>query len=113
MDPIMIMTIMVLLVPVVFFIITFMPFYIGVWASLYMLYAPDGGGPNPVMAMKFEYSHVFAQYLKLYRHWQENGATVENMEVLLFGPPAIGALASLIFGYRFIVYLRNIFRVSD
>lgn len=113
MDPIMIMTIMVLLVPVVFFIVAFMPLYIGVWASLYMIYAPQDGSPNPVMELKFEFSQVFDQYSRLYGYWRDNGATMENMEMMLFGPPAIGALASCIFTYRFVVYLRNIFRVSD
>lgn len=115
MDPILIYALLFIIVPLMLFVTLCGPVYIGLWTSLYWIYYQDGEKLHQIQEMKFDTSKVIDQYSQLYDYWVQHGDKVEfySFTLPLFLPPLIGALFSILFTFRFMRSVRNIFRVTD
>jgi hypothetical protein len=84
------------------------PFYIGIYMSLWWLYAPQDGGAHPIAGQFWQMRWVMKHYQQLLDFWRLRDAPI-GLE--LFAPPIAGALLGLVCLYLFSRYVRSIFRL--
>lgn len=114
MDPLTMMTLLFVALPLAAVLAFCVPCYMGIWAGLYWVYEVRKK-PNPMPAIKYETSQVWDQFLLHVHVWQENASSLNMMDfaVPLFLPVTIGAIVGMTAAYGVILYSINIFRVTD
>lgn len=116
MDPSLAMLVLFLVISVVAFFTICGPIYVGMWSSLYFIYDAKGAGETQALSeIKYDTDKVIDQYLILFDHWMIHSDTLDfqTFTLPLFLPPAIGAVVSVALTYAVVMYIINIFRVTD
>jgi len=112
MNPV-IMVLIALFVPLFLFSFLVGPFYIGLCAAIYFYY--NGVTFDDVMEYAFNIDYVTGIHDGFYNNLMEqfSAGTVDWTGYVLpiYGPTILGALLSIYFTYKFISYLRNVFRL--
>lgn len=115
MDPLLIMALLLVMVPLIVAAIVIVPPYLGMYGTLYWMYLPEeDGAPHPLAGQATHYSSIVQQYQKLLDFWRESPeAGFIELAVPLFTPPLLGGCVSLFLLWRFYCYVRGIFRVDN
>lgn len=113
MDPMTLLTVLVLMVPIVGSLAFFAPIYAGMLTSLYLIYQPEDQARNPVLDMKFKIGKVVDSYERLFDYWRLYGEalSLHDFTLPLLVPPIVGTLVGLFFLYRFYLFCQNVFRL--
>lgn len=102
-----------LIVPAFLFVLLVGPFYVGLCAALYFYF--NGVTVDDVMEYAFNIDYVTGIHEGFYNSLMEqvSEGTINWSEFVLpiYGPTILGALISLWGTYKFISYLRNVFRL--
>lgn len=114
MDPVTMMWVLGIALPVAALLAFCVPAYLGIWAGLYWVYEARGKA-NPMPALKYETSIVWDQFQIHLAHWQAHADALPLMgfTVPLFLPTIIGVLTGAGMLYLVVMYAINIFRVTD
>lgn len=90
------------------------PVYLGILASLYLVYRPDGAEQNPVLDVKFHVEHVYHSYVKLLDYWLDYKGELDIQEFVapLLAPPIVGAMVGMFLMRLVILYFINRFRIT-
>ncbi len=105
---------MLLAVPVLSVLALCVPIYIGMLASLYLVYKPEGPTHASVLDMKFEFSRVFESYMNLVQYWQtyDKDLSLQEFVIPLFAPAGVGVLVGIFLLRLVLLYCINRFRVT-
>ena len=107
MNPVLLLM-MIIIMPVMFFSIMFGPLYLGMCGSLYFFY-----NMKDIQAYLYNPHYVIGMQQSLYQYWEKNSASLTLIDFIIpvWGPVLLGFLLSTYLTQRFINYLRNIFKV--
>jgi|GEM_PF-6947780 len=105
---------MAVAVPIACVLALCVPIYLGILASLYLVYKPEGTSQPSVLDMKFEFSRVIESYIKLVHYWQsyDQELSTEKFVIPLFAPAGVGVLVGVFLLRLVIMYCINRFRVT-
>lgn len=105
---------MIIAVPVACILAFGVPVYLGILASLYLVYKPEGNAPSSVLDMKFDVSRVIESYVKLVHYWHtyDQDLSLEKFVIPLFAPAGVGVLTGIFLLRLVIMYCINRFRVT-
>ncbi|MCI5050584.1 MAG: hypothetical protein MRY32_09725 [Rickettsiales bacterium] len=113
MDPMTLMMVVFVGLPLLGFVVFFLPIYFGILTSLYIIYEPQDMAANPVGQMKFKIGKVIDSWQRLYDHWVLYGDALsfQDFTMPLLAPPVLGLIVSVYLTYRYAMYCRGIFRL--
>ena len=112
-DPMTIMLVLCVLLPLAVLLAFCLPVYLGIWAGLYCVYEARGK-PNPMPALKYDLSAVLERFSAHWHYWQHSDTiTFSGFTFPFLGPVALGLVCGLCFFFLAIRAVRDIFRVTD
>lgn len=108
-----VMVMIALFVPLFLFMFLVGPFYAGLCVAIYLYF--NGVTVDDVMQYAFDVDYVMGIHEGFYNSLMEqmDAGTINWSEFVLpiYGPTIAGALLSIYAIYKFISYLRNVFRL--
>ncbi len=108
-----VMVLVAVFVPLFLFALLVGPFYVGLCAAIYFYF--NGVTIDDVMQYAFDIDYVMGIHEGFYNSLMEQmDAGAINWEAFvlpIYGPTILGALLSIYAIYKFISYLRNVFRL--
>ena len=94
--------------PIIILFLMFLPLYVSIFSALYVQYG------DQILPLKFSVFKILAAYQAMFDYWQQNQDKLDFIDYTLptIGLPLLGGISTLYITYKFVQYVRNIFRLT-
>lgn len=105
------MALLLILTPIAGSLTLVIPPYLGILSSLYLIYQPQDGTVNPVLASKYHIREMVDLYLAHLTHWAGQDSLQAMQGAMLIIPPFLGMLIGFYLFYRLALYCWNVYQL--